>query len=262
VDVPTTEIRVPTRGNRRLEALLAAANADRRLHAWWYMQQVNADRRDMSDHSWVHVQIVVNIALRLFRLLGRAGVEPAMVSQHGMTPRDAEVVLAAACLFHDTGMSIHRTDHEQYSLFLAADRLPQLLESSYGEPELTVVVSEALHAVIGHRRRGGEPITVEAGIVRVADALDMASGRSRIPFETRRPNIHSISAAAIDGVSIEPGDERAVRIEIEMNNSSGLFQVDELLATKLRGSGIEEHIEVVAEIDAEHEKRLVPVFRI
>jgi hypothetical protein len=158
-------------------------------------------------------------------------------------------------------MSIHRTDHEQYSLFLASDRLPGLLQGVYEDPELTVVISEALHAVIGHRR-AGDPITVEAGIVRVADALDMASGRSRIPFETRRPNIHSISAAAIDGVTIEPGEERAVRIEIEMNNSSGLFQVDELLATKLRGSGIEEHIEVVAEIDAEHEKRLVPVFRI
>jgi hypothetical protein len=158
-------------------------------------------------------------------------------------------------------MSIHRADHEQYSLFLAADRMPLLLEGIYDEPELTVVMSEALHAVIGHRRRG-DPVTVEAGIVRVADALDMASGRSRIPFETRRPNIHSISAAAIDAVRIEPGEEKAVRVEIEMNNSSGLFQVDELLATKLRGSGIEEHIEVVAEIDAEHEKRLVPVFRI
>ena len=79
------------------------------------MQQVNADRRDMSDHSWVHIQIVVNIALRLFRLLDRAGVEPAMVAEHGMRARDAEVVIAAACLFHDTGMSIHRTDHEQYS---------------------------------------------------------------------------------------------------------------------------------------------------
>ncbi|HEX2416121.1 MAG TPA: HD domain-containing protein, partial [Thermoleophilaceae bacterium] len=222
---------------------------------------VNADRRDMSDHSVVHIQIVVNIALRLFRLLTRAGVEPAMVADHGMSARDAEVVIAAACLFHDTGMSIHRTDHEQYSLFLASDRLPLLLEGIYDEPELTVVTSEALHAVIGHRRRG-DPITPEAGIVRVADALDMASGRSRIPFETRRPNIHSISAAAIDAVRIESGDERAVRVEIEMNNSSGLFQVDELLATKLRGSGIEEHIEVVAEIDAEHEKRLVPVFRI
>jgi metal-dependent HD superfamily phosphatase/phosphodiesterase len=261
VDIPEVEIRAPTRGNRRLEALLAAANGDRRLHAWWYMQQINADRRDMSDHSWVHIQIVANIALRLFRLLNRAGVEPAMVSTHGMKARDAEVVIAAACLFHDTGMSIHRTDHEQYSLFLAADRLPQLLDSVYEEPELTVVISEALHAVIGHRRRG-DPITVESGIVRVADALDMASGRSRIPFETRRPNIHSISAAAIDAVTIEPGDERAVRIEIAMNNSAGLFQVDELLATKLSGSGIEEHIEVVAQIDAEHEKRLVPVFRI
>jgi metal-dependent HD superfamily phosphatase/phosphodiesterase len=261
VEIPNMEIRAPTRGNRRLEAFFAAANQDRRLHAWWYMQQVNADRRDMSDHSWVHIQIVVNIALRLFRLLHRAGVEPAMVAEHGMQAHDAEVVIAAACLFHDTGMSIHRTDHEQYSLFLAEDRLPLLLEGIYEDPELTVVTSEALHAVIGHRRRG-DPITVESGIVRVSDALDMASGRSRIPFETRRPNIHSLSAAAIDAVRIEPGEERAVRIEIEMNNSSGLFQVDELLATKLRGSGIESHIEVVAQIDAEHEKRLVPVFRI
>jgi uncharacterized protein len=261
VEVPKMEIRAPTRGNRRLEALLAAANADPRLHAWWYMQQVNAERRDMSDHSWVHVQIVVNIALRLFRLLHRAGVEPAMIAEHDMGARDAEVVIAAACLFHDTGMSIHRTDHEQYSLFLAADRLPGLLEGIYDEPELTVVVSEAQHAVIGHRRQG-EPLTAEAGIVRVADALDMASGRSRVPFETRRPNIHSISAAAIDAVGIEPGEARSVRVEIQMNNSAGLFQVDELLATKLRGSGIEEHVEVVARIDAEHEKRLVPVFRI
>jgi uncharacterized protein len=261
VDVPMTEIRAPTRGNRKLERLLDAANADRRLHAWWYMQQVNADRRDMSDHSWVHIQIVVNIALRLFRLLNRGGVEPAMVTQHGMNARDAEVVIAAACLFHDTGMSIHRTDHEQYSLFLAADRMPMLLGGCYEDPELTVVISEALHAVIGHRR-AGDPQTIEAGIVRVADALDMASGRSRIPFETRRPNIHSVSAAAIDAVTIEPGDEKAVEVRIAMNNSAGLFQIDELLATKLRGSGIEEHVEVVAEIEAEHEKRLVPVFRI
>ena len=47
-----------------------------------------------------------------------------------------------------------------------------------------------------------------------------------------------------------------------MSNSAGIFQVDELLATKLRGSGLEEHIEVVARIEAEHERRLVPVFRI
>jgi metal-dependent HD superfamily phosphatase/phosphodiesterase len=261
MEVPAMDIRVPTRGNRKLEALLEAANADKRVQAWWHMQQVMAERLGMSDHSWVHVQIVVNIALRLLRLLERRGVEPTMVAQHGMRAHDAEVVIAAACLLHDTGMSIHRTDHEEFSLFLAADRLPLLLEGIYAEPGLTVVTAEALHAIIGHRRRG-DPMTIEAGIVRVADALDMASGRSRVPFETGRPNIHSLSAAAIDEVKIEPGEERTVRIEIAMNNSSGLFQVDELLATKLRGSGLEEHLEVVARIDAEHEKRLVPVFRI
>jgi metal-dependent HD superfamily phosphatase/phosphodiesterase len=183
------------------------------------------------------------------------------VTDYGLRAHDAEVVIAAACLFHDTGMAIHRTDHEAYSLFLAADALPRLLERCYDEPERSVIAAEALHAIIGHRRRG-EPITVEAGIVRVADALDMAEGRSRIPFSSRRPNIHSLSAAAIEGVTIEPGEEKAVRVEIEMTNSAGIFQVDELLATKLRGSGVEDQIEVVARIDAEHEKRLVPVFRI
>ena len=254
-------IKAPTRGNRRLEAFLEAANADQQLKAWWRMQEVNAARLEMSDHSWVHVQIVVNIALRLFRLLNRRGVEPALVRDHGMRPHDAEVAIAAACLLHCVGMAIHRTDHEAYSLFLAADKLEELLERSYDEPERSVVVAEAMHAIIGHRRRGA-PFTLEAGVVRVADALDMAEGRSRMAFEGRRANIHSLSAAAIDEVRIEPGEDRAVLIEIAMNNSAGIFQVDELLATKLRGSGLEDHVEVVARIEAEHEKRLVPVFRI
>ena len=259
--VEPVRIKVPTRGNRCLESFLDAANADEQLKAWWHVAQVNADRLGMSDHSWIHIQIVVNIALRLFRLMHRRGVEPEVVRTHGMRAQDAEVVIAAGCLLHDAGMSIHRTDHEAYSLFLAADKLGTLLAGSYDEPERSVLAAEAMHTIIAHRRRG-DPFTVEAGIVRVADALDMAQGRSRIPFESGRPNIHSLSAAAIEGVRIEPGRERAVRIEIDMNNSAGVFQIDELLATKLRGSGLEEQIEVIARIEAEHEKRLVPVFRI
>ena len=254
-------LRFPTRGNRRLERLLDAANADTQLGAWWQVAQVNANRLGMSDHSWVHIQIVVNIALRLLRLLVRRGVEPGVVRDYGMDARDAEVVVTAASLLHDVGMSIHRTDHESFSLLLAAPKLDELLADIYDEPERSVVAAEALHAIIAHRRRG-DPLTLEAGIVRVADALDMAKGRSRVPFEAGRPNIHSLSAAAIDEVRIDPGEDKAVRIEIEMNNSSGIFQIDELLATKLRGSGLEDHVEVVARIEAEHEKRLVPLFRL
>jgi len=259
--VARMRIGAPAQRNRKLARFLEAANDDLQLKAWWYAAQSMADRLGMSDHSWVHVRIVLNLALRLFRLLRQQDVQPAMVTAHRMRVADAEVVIAAACLLHDTGMSVHRADHEAYSLFLAADKLGGLLDGVYEEPERSVVVAEAMHAIIGHRRRG-EPLTLEAGVVRVADALDMTHGRSRVPFERGRPNIHSLSAAAIDEVVLGPGVERAVRIEIAMNNSSGLFQVDELLATKLRGSGLEEHVEVIARIDAEHEKRLVPVFTI
>ncbi len=215
----------------------------------------------MSDHSWVHIQIVLNIALRLGRLLFRRGVVPSVVADYGMTERDAEVVIATGCLMHCLGMAIHREDHERFSLFLTADRLADLLAGAYEEPERTIIAAEALHAIIGHRRKG-RPFTVEAGIVRVADALDMARGRSRVPFESGHQNIHSLSAYAIEKVKISPGRDRAVRVEINMSNSAGIFQVDELLATKLRGSGLEEHIEVIARIEAEHEQRLIPVFRI
>jgi metal-dependent HD superfamily phosphatase/phosphodiesterase len=225
------------------------------------MAQVTSERLGMSDHSWVHVQIVLNIALRLLRLLVKAGVEPAMVADHGMRGRDAEVVVASGALLHDAGMSIHRVDHEAFSLFLVERKLRELLEPVYDEPERTVVVSEALHTIIGHRRHG-EPYTLEAGVVRVADALDMAQGRSRLPVDAGRLGIHSISAAAVDQVTISAGTERAVRIEITMNNSAGIFQVDDLLATKLRGTPLEEHVEVLAAVEGETEKRLLTEFRI
>ena len=106
-------------------------------------------------------------------------------------------------------MSIHRADHEAYSLFLAERKLRELLDDLYDEPERTVVVSEALHAIIGHRRRG-EPYTLEAGVVRVADALDMAQGRSRVPVDAGRVGIHSLSAAAIDEV-VDRGGRGAAR---------------------------------------------------
>jgi uncharacterized protein len=259
--VAKAQVHAPTRGNRKLEKFLEAVNADERVRAWWYMAQIQSERLGMSDHSWVHVQVVLNISLRLLRLLVKGGIEPAMVTDHGMRDRDAEVVVAGGALLHDVGMSIHRADHEAYSLFMVEERLQSLLADCYEEPERTVVSQEILHAIIGHRRRG-EPYTLEAGVVRVADALDMAEGRSRIPVEGGQYGIHALSAAAIDEVRIEAGEERPVKVEIEMNNSAGIFQVDDLLATKLRGTPLEGHVEVIAQVKGETEKRLLPSFRL
>ena len=115
---------------------------------------------------------------------------------------------------------------------------------------------------INSHRSDGEPLTLEAGILRVADALDMEQGRSRIPFERGRVGIHSLSAAAIEDVSIGDGETKPIRIEITMNNSSGIYQVDGLLKAKLRGSGLEPYVEVIAHIDTEAEKRLVPLYKL
>jgi metal-dependent HD superfamily phosphatase/phosphodiesterase len=216
----------------------------------------------MTDHGPVHVKIVMNIAVRLFRLLADADVAFGIVRDHGLTRQDAEIVIALAALFHDLGMSIHRADHEAYSLFVAQLKLRELLATEYDIATATIVRSEVLHAIIAHRS-GGRPLTIEAGIVRIADALDMAKGRSRIPFERENStSIHSISAAAIDKVHIERGDAKPIRLIIEMSNSAGVFQLDQLFRDKLRGSGLEPYIELEAAIEGEEEKRLLREFRL
>jgi len=260
--VAQMRINVPTRGNRKLRTLVERANADDQLKGWWHVANVNATvRLEINDHSWVHIQIVANIALRLLRLLTKHGVEPALVRDYGLERDDAEVAVTLGALLHCIGMAVHREGHEDFSLFLAEPKIRQLLDGLYEEPELTVIASEVLGAITSHRDYG-EPLTLEAGIIRVADALDMAKGRSRIPFERGRVSIHSLSAAAIEDVAIEDGDDRPIKIEITMNNSSGIYQVDGLLKAKLRGSGLEPYVEVIAHIDTEAEKRLVPIYRL
>jgi len=255
-------IRVPVRANRKLRAVIDRVNRDDQLKGWWHVANVNAvARMGINDHSWVHIQIVTNIALKLLRQLTKHGIPPSVVTDYGMTQEDAEVVVALTALTHCVGMSVHRHGHEDFSLFLAEPKLRELLDGIYDEPDRTVIVSEVLQGIISHRA-DGEPLTLEAGILRVADALDMEQGRSRIPFERGHVGIHSLSAAAIEDVAIGDGEEKPIRIEITMNNSSGIYQVDGLLKAKLLGSGLEPYVEVIAHIDTEAEKRLVPLYRL
>ncbi len=255
-------ITVPTRHSPRLAQVLDLVNEDDDLYALWCASNVTAiERLGMTDHGPVHVKIVTNIAVRMLRILMDAGVEPAVVENFGLEGEDAEIIVALASLLHDVGMSIQRLDHENYSLFLADQKLREILPELYDGPTATIVRSEILHAIIAHRS-GGRPLTLEAGIVRIADALDMAKGRSRIPFEAGSVSIHSISAAAVEAVHIEEGKEKPVRIVIEMTNSAGVFQLDQLFRGKLQGSGLEPHVEVEAKLEGETEERLFKKFQL
>ena len=78
--VQAMRLNVPTRGNRKLRAVVQRASQDVQLKAWWHVANVNAvARMEINDHSWVHVQIVANIALKLLRQLTKHRVEPSLV---------------------------------------------------------------------------------------------------------------------------------------------------------------------------------------
>lgn len=252
--------RVPYRDNAKLAQVTDRIANDVELNMLWRCANVNAiDRSGISDHGPVHIQIVANIALRLMRLLMEADIRPSIVTNYGMTNEDAEVVVVLAAALHDLGMVVHRENHEQLSVCLATPKLCKLLEGIYDLESSTIISCETLHAIYAHQ--SDIPcLTIEAGVAKVADALDMTKGRSRIPFEAGRVNIHSLSAASIEQVRLLRGEAKPIRVEIVMSNSAGIFQVDELLKHKLQTSTIAQYLEVAALMEGEAEKQLVKVF--
>jgi len=237
----------------KLKKVKAAIAGSARLRALWVCSNIVAiDRLCINDHGPTHVRIVMDIALKLLDLLHKAGVKLG-VADHGLGYEDAQVVVALSSALHDVGHAVHRDDHELFSLVWAVGMLDQLLAGVYEEPTKTVVTAEVLHAIWAHQAEV-RPLTVEAGVLKVADALDMEKGRARVPFRVGKPTIHSVSALAIDKVQLRPGTEKPVHIHVRMTNSAGIFQLDNLLKEKLNTSGLREYIEVSAEIEGEEKK--------
>ncbi len=92
--VEKMHINLPVRGNRKLRRLMERVNGDKQLKGWWHVANVNAVvRLEINDHSWVHIQIVANIALKILRQLFKHGIEPSVVRDYGLEREDAEVVV-------------------------------------------------------------------------------------------------------------------------------------------------------------------------
>ncbi|MEM2121370.1 MAG: HD domain-containing protein [Candidatus Woesearchaeota archaeon] len=243
--------KVPFNNNKKLEEIFNRVVNDVELQTLWKCSNITAiNRSGLTDHGPVHVAIVANSALKLFRLLRESGIESNLEKDYNLSKDDAEVVVFLGAIMHDLGMSVHRTNHQEYSLPLAIGILNRILEGIYNNEEKIIIRTEVLHAIITHHSTY-KPLTIEAGCVRVADALDMAQGRARIPFNIGKIDIHSVSALSVDEVEIEKGIERPILIKILMSNSAGIFQIDELLKNKLKNSGIENYIEVVADVKTE-----------
>ncbi|WP_280537967.1 HD domain-containing protein [Halopenitus sp. POP-27] len=252
---PTADHAFP---DERVNAVLETIESDPEIEAYLEAQNVNAvTRKGYNDHGAKHIEIVRDRALRLYDLLKRAGVPFNGASDQGLEEADEPVVIALAATLHDIGHVVHRDDHSYYSIPLAADLLDRFLPEWYETPTAVRVKAEVLHAILCHHTEE-TPLTREAGVIRIADGLDMERGRSRIPYEKGGRGINTISSRAIERVRLTTGEEDPVEVEITMNSAAGVYQVDSLLKEKLRDSMLEDQVRIVAiNTKSDDEDRLV-----
>ncbi|MFB6119733.1 MAG: HD domain-containing protein [Halobacteriaceae archaeon] len=240
----------------RANEVLAFLAEDPEVQAYLEAQNVNpVDRLGYNDHGAKHIEIVRNRALCLYDLLKAGGVAFDAAEQ-GLDEADEAVIIALAATLHDIGHIVHRDDHAYWSIPLAADVLDRILPEFYDAPDTVRVKAEVLHAILCHHTEE-DPLTAEAGVIRIADGLDMERGRSRIPYAEGSRGINTISSQAIERVSLQPGDETPVLVEIEMRNAAGVYQVDNLLKEKLRDSGLAEYVTIVGLNTSTDENQLV-----
>ena len=256
-----SEFHIPFNGNKKLEVVISKVIKDVELNTLLRMSNVTAiDRLGFNDHGPTHVKIVSNSSLRMLRILVKHGVVPSIVKNYSLQNEDAEIVVVLASILHDIGHAIHRRRHELLSTLIAPPIIGRLLDNLYAKDTETIIKFETLHAIYCHESNI-QPLTIEAGVMKIADALDMEKGRARIPYKTGSINIHSLSAMSIEKVDILEGTKRPLKVIVHMSNPAGIFQVDELLQDKVQTSGIKEMLTVEARLMKDGKEEVIKDFQ-
>jgi len=217
--------------NAKIQAYITAAN------------QMAVTRLGYNDHGRMHSLIASNNSIDIFEILTES-VTPNLVKEKLGTYEDSLLVSFTATYLHDIGHVVHRTEHNFWSVILARPILEELLTEIYDDIVLrTHVLSGIVHGIFTHDE-SQQSLTVEAGIVKLADGTDIAEGRSRIPYSLGKVDIHSVSALAIKEVHILKGETRPLKILIEMENPAGIFQVEYILGRKLNTSGLVNYVDL------------------
>ena len=217
----------------------------------YYANTVSIKRLNFNDHGPVHMRTVAINAIKMADLLNEAGIALNLEAEGMGTFEDSKTAILIAAFIHDIGMSVGRENHEKNSVILALPILNRILHELYPDDfEKTITLrSLIIECIVGHM--GTQRVhSLEAGALLVADGCDMEKGRARIPMmlttESKVGDIHKYSATEIKKVHIEKGTEKPIRIKVDMNESVGFFQVEEVLFGKINSSPIKKYIELYA----------------
>ncbi len=239
-------IRAALGDSRALAAYLSLSDDPEALAYWDLANYITVRKLGYNDHGRVHAWVTGAASLVILKLLQQGGITPDLVEQGYGTQEDAQVVVLLGTMLHDIGNLVHRQRHELSSLLLAKPILERILAPIYPDASQRArMLGFALHCVACHDLDPA-PLTVEAGVTAVADGTDITKGRGRKAFALGTTDIHSVSALAVDQVIISKGSDRPVQIEVHMNNSAGIFQVEETLATKVIPSPLAPYVALLA----------------
>lgn len=227
---------------------------------WDMADYLTVSKLGYNDHGEVHHKIVAASAASILQLLHEGGVTSDVVKAGGGELDDAFLVVTAASLLHDIGNQVHRDGHPEMSVVLSIPILERFLAPIYPDPEQRYEMRGfILHAIRTHDV-DLKPLTLEAAIVAVADACDMTKARARYVFDSGSISIHTVGALSIERVQIERGQQKPLRVTVELNNSAGIFPVENYLVPKINSGDLAQHTEVsiTTETDAgERDRRIL-----
>jgi len=225
-----------------------------------YANTVSIKRLHYNDHGPVHMRTVALNAWTMTALLREAGIPSSLEEEDCGSWEDSLAAIILAAFLHDCGMSVGREDHEVSSVVLTLPLVSRILNTVYPDDLERQVIIRSLYTecVLGHMA-SRKIHSLEAGIILIADGCDMEKGRARIPMlmdtESKPGDIHKYSASAIETVTISRGLKKPIRISVDMSESAGFYQIEEVLLRKVDMSPAKGYVELAAKVTGGQEKR-------
>ncbi len=225
-----------------------------------YANTVSIKRLGFNDHGPVHMNKTALNALTMFDILSKNGIKFNLEEEKIATAEDSKVAVLVSSLLHDVGMSVGRENHELIGVVFSAPIIERTLSMIYDKDieKKTIVQSLIFEGIAGHMATQ-DIHSLEAGLVSIGDGCDMEKGRARIIFLLSRTpqvgDIHKYSANSIQNVEIVKGEEKPIRIIVEMSESVGFFQIEEVLFPKILSNPVKPYIELYGKVTGEEMRR-------
>jgi hypothetical protein len=257
LELPASYVKMKEEAEKTVSELVAGKPKARKLWTllrkdseakadWDMANYIAVSKLRYNDHGEIHAKIVAANALKMLKLLLDNGVSTSLIKEKAGDEDDVYLVVLAGALLHDIGNQVHRENHNISGVYLAIPMLNRLLPKIYKSKEVVYEIrGHILHCIYSHEFEM-QDLTEESALVGVADGTDMTKGRGRLAFDKGNVNIHTVSALSIEKVEVKQGKDVPVQILIHLNNSAGVFQIQETLGKKIIGGPLEDYCEVIA----------------